>query len=123
MTVLKMQALAHYQRSGDGPADVWARHRLDWATTSSDILLGGDVVGEWQACWVQVVVFTFEFAVTAGCDDGAEYLVTQALATSLAEHIVGEADVQVLGLKLLDWPEDEPVNALDSSRNAEGSHA
>lgn len=99
-TVL-VEAVASYQRVGDGPGTTWAQWVLAEATADR-VIEDWTLCGEWQASWVQVVVFTFQVRMPANEAGEIASEVAMELAVNTAERIVGESDVQVLGLKVID---------------------
>lgn len=108
--MMTLEAVAHYVWCGDGTPEDWAEAALCRARVDGSIE-AGTVLGQWMGGHLPVVLFTFRYSLTM---DTIPWDEAKALAVNLAEHIVGEADVQVLGLKYV------PVNTSDSSRKTEG---
>lgn len=112
--VALVEAVVCYHRVGDGPGVDWAEAVLRHAESEEDIEPGWAVVGEWSRVWVQTIVFTFR--VHMPCDEDGAVPAVEALdwAHQMASVIVGESDVQVLGVKVVEpdlrpTPETCPV--------------
>lgn len=95
-----IEAVAHYQRVGDGPGIDWAGIVLSEAAVRGEIDHSWTVFGEWQQSWVQVLVFTYRFEMV-GDEDGVPATDVAEQSLDRAERIVGESDVQVLGFKVV----------------------
>lgn len=93
-----VEALVIYQRMGDGTGTAWAHQVLGHAEGEGD-LDGWAVLGEWQAGWVQVIAFTIQLVMPCAADGALDYTTARDWAHQMAAHVVGEDDVQVLGLK------------------------
>lgn len=98
------EAVVHYQRCGDGPGVTWAQHVLAHAAGEEDITDDWSIYGAWQAGWVEVIVFTFRTHVPCDDEGGVPYEDLHEWLTEMAAEIVGESDVQVLGVKVIDGP-------------------
>lgn len=106
--MMVVEAVAQYVRCGEGSANQWVADLLVEAEERGDILPtprytelwpDGRIIGEWSTGSLPVVLFTFRFGIARHPTNGLHHPEALALADSLAQAIVGESDVQVLGLK------------------------
>lgn len=92
------EAVAQYVYCGDPVPVEWMSGRLDQAEERGDIH-DGAVLGQWMGGHLPTVLFTFRYSLARHPDNGVNFDEAMLLAVNLAESIVGESDVQVLGLK------------------------
>lgn len=96
--MMTLEAVAHYVWCGDGTPEEWAEAALCRARVGH-VIESGTVLGQWMGGHLPVVLFTFRYSIARHPDNGVNFDEAKALAVNLAEAIVGETDVQVLGVK------------------------